>query len=501
MTTGSPAKQRGHRARQRMAPGDNGAASWERHYAHTLLLVDTTLVIVSVFSAQALRYGFGFVESEVAVPITSQFTLGVLYSVVSLVLGIAWLCALGIADTRDPSVFGVGPLEYRRVVHATVMVFGIFAIVAFCIGAQIGRSYLLIAFPIGLILLLSARYLTRKALHARRRHGRSGYRTLLVGETATSTHVAREIAKSPHAGFWLIGAVTSNAGHDELLPGLPVVAHYDELLAAIDRLNIDTLIMTTHDSVEPERMRRIGWALEARNVRLVLAAALTDIADSRIHTRPVSGLPLIHVEHPRFSGAKQLAKRCFDLCGALALLVLLSPVFLLVALLIKLDSPGPVIFVQRRVGIAGREFSMYKFRSMVVNAEDQLAQLLGQSDGNGKLFKLREDPRVTRFGAMLRKHSLDELPQLVNVVRGSMSFVGPRPPLPSEVAHYARWESRRLLVRPGITGPWQVGGRSDLSWEDSIRLDLDYVENWSMTGDVLILLRTVKAVAIPHGAY
>jgi exopolysaccharide biosynthesis polyprenyl glycosylphosphotransferase len=248
-------------------------------------------------------------------------------------------------------------------------------------------------------------------------------------------------------------------------------------------------------------MRELGWELEAKSTNLIVAPALTDVAGPRIHARPVAGLPLIQVDYPEFEGRKYAAKRAFDLVVSFLALVVLSPVFLVIAILVRSDSPGPAFYLQERVGLNGKRFRMLKFRSMVVDAETQLPGLLDRTDGNGMLFKLRSDPRVTRVGSALRKHSLDELPQLVNVLLGDMSLVGPRPPLASEVERYDAWAHRRLLVRPGITGLWQTQGRSDLSWEDSVRLDLYYVENWSLTGDIIILYRTVRSVAVAEGAY
>jgi exopolysaccharide biosynthesis polyprenyl glycosylphosphotransferase len=232
-----------------------------------------------------------------------------------------------------------------------------------------------------------------------------------------------------------------------------------------------------------------------------MAPALTDVAGPRIHTQPVAGLPLIHVTTPRLEGAKGIAKRGFDLTAATALLVLLALPMALIAVLVKIDSAGPVFFRQTRIGRAGEPFRMLKFRSMVADAEMKLDSLRSSNQGSGPLFKLKQDPRVTRLGRFLRRYSLDELPQLLNVMSGSMSLVGPRPPLPQEVEQYDKSAHRRLLIKPGITGLWQVSGRSDLSWDDSIKLDLYYVENWSMIQDLMILLRTAGAVTGKNGAY
>lgn len=473
--------------------------AWERRYARKLLISDTAIIFLSVFGAQYVR--FGFMPTELQIPIFGLANLEIAYSIVSLALAAGWLTVLGVGDSRDPKIIGLGPVEYKRVINLTLLTFGVYAIIAFSVQARIGRGYLLLALPAGLFLLLLTRWMWRKRLHRQRRRHRNIYRTLIVGERVKSAHVAREISRNRHSGFGIIGAVTEHGADRNLLPGLPVVASYDRLLEAVDALRVNTLIMTSADAIDPVRMREIGWELEARKIDLIVTASLTDIAGPRIHMRPVSGLPFIHVEYPEFAGRKRFAKRLFDLVGASLLLVLLSPVFAAVAIAIRWDSRGPAIFTQERVGLGTRRFSMLKFRSMVIDAEDQLPGLLDRPDGKTVLFKLKQDPRVTRVGRFLRRHSLDELPQLVNVLRGEMSLVGPRPPIPREVDRYERWVHRRLLVKPGITGLWQVSGRSDLSWEDSVRLDLYYVENWSMVGDLLILLRTAKTVVKPVGAY
>ncbi|MFZ5869610.1 MAG: sugar transferase, partial [Actinomycetota bacterium] len=224
-------------------------------------------------------------------------------------------------------------------------------------------------------------------------------------------------------------------------------------------------------------------------------------AGPRVHTRPVGGLALLHVEAPRYVGANKVGKTLFDLVVASACIVVLSPLLITIALLVRFTDPGPVIYRQRRIGLNGEPFDMLKFRSMVVDADKRLAELTATNEAAGPLFKMRDDPRVTRVGRVLRRYSLDELPQLFNVLNRTMSLVGPRPPLPHEVATYEARVARRLLVRPGMTGLWQVSGRSDLSWEDSVRLDLFYVENWSITEDLLILAKTLRAVVSSRGAY
>jgi exopolysaccharide biosynthesis polyprenyl glycosylphosphotransferase len=249
------------------------------------------------------------------------------------------------------------------------------------------------------------------------------------------------------------------------------------------------------------RLRRLGWQLEGTEIDLVVTPALADVAGPRIHTQPVAGLPMIHVEAPEFRGGRKVVKALFDRALALTALLLVSPLCLVVALAIKLTSRGPVLFRQARVGRGGREFHVFKFRTMVAGAHAMRDLLADRNENDGLLFKIRNDPRVTRVGRWLRKWSLDELPQLLNVLFGQMSLVGPRPPLPEEVARYDGDVARRLLVKPGITGLWQVSGRSDLSWEDGVRLDLYYVENWSLAADLVILCKTVGAVLGQRGAY
>ena len=265
----------------------------------------------------------------------------------------------------------------------------------------------------------------------------------------------------------------------------------------------DTVAVTSTAAFGPSEVRQLSWDLEDTPARLILAPAITNIAGARIHTQPVAGLPLIHVDRPTYRGANRILKRSFDIIGSVFLIVVLSPLLLTVAAAVKLTGDGPVFFRQDRVGLNGEVFRMIKFRSMQVDAEARLDKLRDEQRdaGNVVLFKLKNDPRVTPIGRFLRRFSLDELPQLFNVVAGDMSLVGPRPPLRSEVDRYRDHERRRMLVKPGITGLWQVSGRSDLTWQDSVRLDMYYVENWSITGDLVILWKTAKAVLSSTGAY
>ncbi|WP_108249785.1 sugar transferase [Planctomonas deserti] len=475
---------------------------WERGYAARLFLTDLIIVVAAVLGSQFLRFGGSSAELEVwRIRGDGDETL-IGYTVISVILIAAWMLYLDFFATRDHKIIGSGSTEYRRLADATLRLFGAFAILVFLLKIDLGRSYLLMALPSGLLLLMFSRWAWRRWLQRRRIRGEYIYRALLVGDREKTEHVVESIHRDHTSGLVAVGALTQQGRPGErLAEGVPVLGGFADALEVVDGSGVDTVILTGADDISPRDMRQLGWDLESRGVSLIVAPALTDVAGPRIHARPVAGLPLIHVEYPSFEGRRHVIKRGFDILASAGLLAVLSPIFLWIWIAVRTDSPGPALFRQERVGLNGKPFKMLKFRSMVVDAEAQLPSLLDQSDGNGVLFKLKADPRVTRVGGFLRRYSLDELPQLLNVFRGDMSLVGPRPPLAAEVAQYDDWAHRRLLVKPGITGLWQVSGRSNLSWEDSLRLDLYYVENWSLTGDIIILYRTVKAVAMPDGAY
>ncbi|MBD8023737.1 sugar transferase [Microbacterium gallinarum] len=473
---------------------------WQRLFATLLSITDTLVIMLAVFTAQFIR--FGFVGESLVLPGIRNADVGVAYTIVSIVMIAGWALSLRLFGTRDYKIIGTGVVEYKRVTNATFAFFGLFAILAFALQAQIGRAYLLIALPLGWLLLMVSRWLWRKWLIGRRRRGRLLSHAVLVGDRASSLHVAQQIQRDPGCGLEIVGAITERGNTDHALSDrVPVLGDWNHLLEVVDKARADTVIITGNHTLKPRHLRELGWGLEERKANLIVAPALTDIAGPRIHSTPVAGLPLIHVDYPEFTGVRLALKRASDVVVSGLALVLLSPVFLVLSVVVRSTSTGPAFFRQERVGLHGKPFRMLKFRTMVADAEQQLSSLLDASEGNGVLFKMRNDPRITPVGRFLRRYSIDELPQLWNVFKGDMSLVGPRPPLASEVESYERWVHRRLLVKPGITGLWQVSGRSDLSWEDSIRLDLYYVENWSVTTDLVILWRTVKAVVATRGAY
>lgn len=478
------------------------ARDWRERYATRLVVTDALVLAWVVFGVQIAW--FGFTSADVAFR-GSLDMLAVSYSAISIILTVSWMLMLGIFGTRSYRVLGTGTQEYRLIVDASVRLFGILAIVAYLFQIDLARGYILMAFPLGVLVLIFSRWMWRQWLGVQRSRGTYSSRVLLVGSHSSVVHIARELSRQPEAGYLVVGACIPGgdvAGH---LPDgkIPVFVSIDRLSEAMQSSSADTVVITSSEELSAEKIREISWSLEPGRQHLVVAPSLTDIGGPRIHTRPVAGLPLIHVETPRYTGAKQFTKRAFDIVASSALIVVLSPILALIAITVRLTSTGPVFFRQERVGINGSRFEMLKFRSMVTNAEELLEQLrLKQQDkGNSVLFKMEDDPRVTAAGRILRRYSLDELPQLFNVFGGSMSLVGPRPPLQREVNQYDRHVHRRFLVKPGITGLWQVSGRSNLSWEDTVRLDLFYVENWSITGDIAILWRTGKAVLARDGAY
>ncbi|WP_308492995.1 sugar transferase [Microbacterium terrisoli] len=471
---------------------------WQRAFATLLATTDTIVVATAVLCAQFLRFGV----SGSDVSWGTSLGVDIAYIVVSVIIIVGWLLSLRLVGSRDYRTIGSGTDEYKRLTNATFGFFGFFAIMAFLLKAQIGRGYLLMSLPLGWVLLMLSRWLWRKWLISRRVRGRLMSHAVLVGDRVSARHVAKQIQSTPSAGIKIIGAITERGTTSRSLTDtIPVLGEWDRLLDHVDRVRADTVIVTGNHSLTPRQLRELGWGLETRKATLIVAPALTDVAGPRLHSRPVAGLPLIHVDYPELTGGKRMLKRATDIVASGLGLILLSPVFLVIGICVQMSSPGPAFFRQERVGLRGRPFRMLKFRSMVADAEKQLSSLLDASEGNGVLFKMKNDPRITPLGRFLRRYSLDELPQLWNVLKGEMSLVGPRPPLASEVHTYDQWVHRRLLVKPGITGLWQVSGRSNLSWDDSVRLDLYYVENWSMTTDLIVLWRTARAVLGKDGAY
>ncbi|WP_258175022.1 sugar transferase [Nesterenkonia sandarakina] len=481
-------------------PEESKWESWRRSFANRLAFSDSVVVIAVVVGVQVAWVSLGS-EAEFSLPAAGEGRIN--YLLVSLVIVGLWLAMLWMTGSRNSRVIGSGWLEYRIIADSGIKLFAGFATLAFLLNLNLARGYLLLIFPIGIMALLVERWVWRRWLHRRRRNGQHCRRVLLMGSPASVEHIAQELGRQQWAGYKVVGVCLSRTqvGIKTEIAGIPVVGDFSTARVAMKRIAADTVIVTSSDDLDPRRVKELSWELEQDKYSLIMAPSLTDVSGPRIHSRPVSGLPLLHVETPQYTGLRMVMKRSFDVVGSLSIIAGLALPMLIIALLVKATSPGPLLYRSRRIGQRGEPFDMLKFRSMRVGADRELQALLeAQGTAEEPLFKVQNDPRITSIGRFLRKYSLDELPQLFNVLVGSMSLIGPRPQVAAEVALYTDAHHRRLIMRPGVTGLWQVSGRSELEWEQAVRLDLYYIENWSLTGDIGILFRTFKAVVFPGGS-
>jgi exopolysaccharide biosynthesis polyprenyl glycosylphosphotransferase len=465
-------------------------AHWSRLFVRQLLVTDALCAAAAVALGWFVRYGF---PSDAYVDSYIRF---------SVLITVGWLAALYAVGGYEIRRISTGSREFQRVLRASLNLAGTVAITGYLTGIVLARTFLAIVIPFWAVLMVLARYGLRRTVHARRRRGNWTSSILAVGTSESVWHLAEVLARNPHSGLVVVAACVEDAEiGSEIADHVPVVGDLNHAADVAAHLGVD-IVAVAGSGLGPRRIRELGWDLEGTGCNMVMAPGLTGVAGPRVHVSPVEGLPLMWVDQPQFTGVRRLVKRCVDLLGATATLVLAAPLLLVVAVLVRATSRGPVLYRSIRMGQDGRQFRVYKFRSMYRDADERRSELieLNESTG-GMLFKMRRDPRVTPVGRILRKFSLDELPQLFNVIGGSMSLVGPRPPLPDEVQRYLTHDHRRLLVKPGMTGLWQVSGRSNLSWDESVRLDLYYVENWSLTFDLAIIVRTVWAVLRSYGAY
>ena len=416
-----------------------------------------------------------------------------------MLLPLCFIVALALSRAYERRFLFVGTEEYQRVLRAGMTLTATTAMLSYALDVRLARGYVAVALPLATLAGIVLRFAIRKRLHRVRRRGACLRRVIVVGHELAVVAITRQLRRERYHGLDVVGCCLP-PGHDGQVR-LPVYGTFDDVAHAVRAAHADTVIVLSCPELDGQTLRRLAWRLERDEVDLIVASSLIDVAGGRTTIRPVDGLPMLHVEHPNLSGPGRILKAVLDRVAAGLLLVLLSPLLCVLALAVAGGSPGPVLFRQVRVGKDGHEFVMYKFRTMRCDALAQLAEVRHLNDYDEVLFKVRDDPRVTRVGRWLRRFSLDELPQLVNVLRGQMSLVGPRPPLPEEVAVYPADVRRRLAVRPGLTGLWQVSGRSDLPFEEAVKLDLRYVENWSFSLDLVILARTLAAVCRASGAY
>ena len=470
---------------------------WRRAYRKRIAVSDSITVLFVIALAQ--------IGSMWPHPIEWLTPLKV---IASAALGGLWMIALARGRSRHQAMLGEGSDEYEKVLLATGQVFGVGALAGIILGVGIARSYLMIALPVGLAALLLGRYLWRRDIRKKRAIGDCRNSVLLVGGHASVVATTRTFVRESSAGYDVVGACIprrATALDDHIVvdgAAVPVMGNEFEVVEAMRASGADTVIVTGTEDLGQVGIRKLMWDLEAEGVDMVVSPVVADVSKARLMFRPAAGLPLIHVARPRYQGANRLAPAVFDAVFSMLMILLVAPVMLAAAAAVKFTSKGPVFYKAERIGLNGKPFPMFKFRTMVEGADQQVVDLMGDNEGaGGVLFKMREDPRITSVGKILRRLSIDELPQFFNVIRGEMSVVGPRPPLRREVEMYDDEVARRLLVKPGITGLWQVSGRSDLSWEESVRLDSSYVENWSAAQNISIITRTVSAVLRSDGAY
>lgn len=443
------------------------------------------------------------------------FTLGSYTSTVpmfvpGIILFVLWTMVGRMMRTTDTAVLGQGALEYSRIARATTFAFGIFAIVCELTQYTSGFRFLVFTYPVGLVTLLLIRYGWRRFYCWQLDSKKLSQRAIFIGEPHSISEVYGTLRRQLDNRFDIVGfcSTQSDERSEEQLaelkrrfPEAEIHDNWHQIDVMVSLLQADSVIVTVSNQIGMDDMRELMWRLDGLNVELLVAPAVANVTGRRVQMLPIAGVPLLKLEQPQHARTHCVAKIVFDRVAAALLLLIASPLLLVCALAIKIDDGGPVFYTAERMGKNNKPFGMIKFRSMVQNADQLVAQLRDQSDGNDVLFKMKNDPRVTRVGSFLRRYSIDELPQLFNVLKGDMSLVGPRPPLRREVEQYTGLVGNRMLVLPGMTGLWQVSGRSNLSWEESVSLDLNYVENWSFMADLMILWKTGRAVLTSDGAY
>lgn len=482
-----------HATVPRVLPARPSPSTWWRRYTCALTVLDSAAVILGAFVAQWVRFG--------GLGASATGRVGLSYVGAAFAAAPAWVITMTLGGAYDRRYYGWGAEEYRRVFDAAVRFLMVVALIGFLLKIDVARGFVAIAIPLATVLTLAGRCALRHWLHRMRRRGRFTKKVLVVGSLAASQDLVLQL-HSAESGLSVIGACVPEAVRAFKVDGraIPVLSDPRSVLETVVASQADVIAIADTHSLTNGSLRRLAWQLEGTGVDLMVTPALTDVTGPRISVRPLPDIPLLLVEEPELKGRKRMAKGAFDRILAVAALVAMLPVMLVIGIVVRLTSRGPALFRQVRVGLGGRHFVIWKLRTMTVDAEARLNDVRHLNEHDGVLFKIHDDPRITRVGRFLRRWSLDELPQLWNIVRGDMSIVGPRPPLPTEVERYDHHVRRRLLVKPGLTGLWQVGGRVGVPWEEAVRLDLYYVENWSLSMDAMIIARTAAAVLRRHGA-
>jgi exopolysaccharide biosynthesis polyprenyl glycosylphosphotransferase len=428
------------------------------------------------------------------------------YLALTGVLPLLWWISVALAGGYDGRIIGSGAEESRRVVRAGIGVVACVAVLSYSAKLDLARGYVVLSIGFTTAFTALGRHTLRRWLYHLRRRGRYLQRTVVVGPPGPVAELIAKLSTESSHGLSVVAACLAGGNHRVLakIADVPVCGSVMDTATAVSRFQADAVALVNCDEMDGTRLRELAWTLESTGADLCVAPALMDVAGPRTTIRPVAGLPLVHLDRAKLTGPKRLLKEMFDRTSAIIALTLLSPLLIAVACVIPLCDGGPILFRQVRIGKNGIPFNLYKFRSMAVDAERRKAELEALNEVNGVLFKIRRDPRLTPIGGWLRRWSIDEIPQLINVLRGEMSLVGPRPWAAVPYQRAAGSQDvvpRRLAVKPGITGLWQVSGRANLPWEESVRLDLRYVEHWSLLLDLQILWKTGKAVISGMGAY
>lgn len=480
-------------------PRPDDPDSWRAGYLRRLAGTDTLVVTLAALGAQLFDIAADRPLIWELEPRTTALTIGI---------ALGWSVLLGWNGSRSPHTAGAGSAEYRHLVSATLQLFGVIAIASLILHSDIAQNYLVIALPLGLLGLVLTRALWRGHAARHRALGRYRRSVLVVGGPDAARAIATALSEQDAHGYHVVGVCTPTdatpTGPTTLRAGrrdIPIVGDDRSVRSAVRRTGADTVVVMATDRLGPRDIRRLAWELDAFGTELIVAPGVMNISGTRVAGQVLAGMPMLHIERPQYDRALSFGKACFDVCFSMLVLLVIAPILLAIAIAVKSTSAGPVFYLSERIGMDGKPFRMIKFRSMYVRADKEVTSLISANGGNPLFFKLKDDPRVTPVGRFLRKYSLDELPQFFNVLLRDMSVVGPRPQVRREVHSYDGIMRRRLLVRPGITGLWQVSGRSDLSPEESVELDISYVENWSMLLDLRIIARTVRIVAKGEGAY
>ena len=463
-------------------------AGWEVLGRRAVIAADVTAILASI----ALHAVWGSGE-----PFTE------LWLTLDGVVLVLTLVCLGVMRAWDHQILWQGSAEFAKLLRALAASAVLLGLLGLALKRPETRPWVFGVIPLAGVFAMVARLAIRQNLYLRRRRGSCLRPVLAVGSVESVEALIVRTRRAPSDGWVVAGACTPiGAANDAgaTILDVPVVGDLDSVMTAAKSGRYRIVSVSPTPGWSSKRLHMLAWDLEGTGIDLLVDPGLMEIGTPRLQVSAVDGLPMLRLTEPAFVGVPRAVKSIVDRLGAAVLLFILAPLMLAVAIAVRSDG-SPVFYKQRRVGKDGAEFQMIKFRSMVPNSGLSRAELAHDDVGAGPMFKLREDPRVTRVGTLLRRYSLDELPQLFNVLAGHMSLVGPRPPLPEEAETYSRAAERKLLVKPGMTGLWQISGRSDLSWEESVRLDLRYAENWTLALDALILWRTLGAVVRGRGAY